>query len=234
MAALAGKHVLITSGPTRADLDAVRYISNRSTGRLGCRIALEALGRGAKVTLIAGHQSIVPAQDKLPEDEWTRLRIVHIETVTDLIETLEAELTGPQPPDAVVHAMAVLDYVPEAAGAEKTPSGRDSWEVRLVRTPKVIRRIKDWAPDTYLVEFKLEVGRPEERLREMALASLRASRADLVVANDLERIRDETHPALIIAADGAVLARPATKSQIARELCDLLAEALASPDGAPL
>jgi len=226
---LAGRRILVTSGPTRADLDAVRFISNRSSGRLGCRIVREALARGAAVTLVAGPQSAVPRPDELSAEEAERLRVLRIETVPDLMGTLEEELTGPEPPEAVVHAMAVLDYVPDASRAEKTPSGQKSWDIRLVRTPKVIRRIKEWAPETFLVEFKLEVGEPEDRLREIALASLRTNRADLVVANDLTRIRDETHPALIISPEGHVLAGPATKTDIARALCDILATALAAP-----
>ncbi len=218
--ALTGRRILITSGPTRADIDAVRFICNRSTGRLGARIAAEALKRGSRVTLVAGFHSVLP--EGLSDDDGQRLRVVHVETVQDLIDALEAELTGPEPPDTVVHAMAVLDYVPAERIEEKTPSGRDEWSVRLVRTPKVIKRIKDWAPGVCLVEFKLEVGRTEEELKEAALASLRANRADLVVANDLTGIRDETHPALILAPDGQVLARPATKTQIAQALCDVL------------
>jgi len=220
---LAGKCVLVTSGPTRADIDAVRYVSNRSSGRLGCRIALEALARGARVILVAGPGSATPAEGELEAAERDHLRVVPVETVPDLISALEAELTSPRPPDVVVHAMAVLDYVPERPSAGKMPSGRDAWQVRLVRTPKVIRRIKDWAPQVCLVEFKLEVGCTDGQLREAALASLRANRADLVVANDLTRIRDEAHPALILAPDGTVLARPATKGEIAARLCDLLA-----------
>jgi phosphopantothenoylcysteine synthetase/decarboxylase len=176
--------------------------------------------------MVAGPQSAVPGAGELSAEEAARLRLLHVETVPDLMRTLEAELTGPEPPDAVLHAMAVLDYVPEARIDRKTPSGRESWDIRLVRTPKVIRRIKDWAPATCLVEFKLEVGEPEERLREIAVESLRANRADLVVANDLTQIRDEVHPALIISPDGEVLARPATKTDIARALCDILAASL--------
>lgn len=227
-ATLTGKHILITSGPTRAAIDAVRYISNRSTGRLGCRIATEALSRGARVTLVAGPQSAAPAAEDLSEEERSRLRVLRIETVPELIDLLEAELTASEPPDAILHAMAVLDYAPETASADKIPSQRDSWDVRLVKTPKVIQSIRDWAPAAYLVEFKLEVDTEEEQLWEAALASLRINRADLVVANDLAKIRDETHPALIVAPDGSVLVRPATKGEIARELLDILAARLAS------
>jgi phosphopantothenoylcysteine synthetase/decarboxylase len=220
---LTGRRLLITSGPTWAAIDAVRYIGNRSSGRLGSCIAREALGRGAAVTVVAGPGSVTPACEGLTLQERARLRIVRIESVPDLIEAVEAELTGPQPPDAVVHAMAVLDYVPAQPSVAKTPSGREEWQVRLVRTPKVIRIIRDKAPGACLVEFKLEVDRTEEQLREAALASLRANGADLVVANDLNRIDADRHPALILAPDGTVLARPGTKAEIAAALCDILA-----------
>jgi phosphopantothenoylcysteine synthetase/decarboxylase len=225
---LAAKHVLVTSGPTRADLDAVRYISNRSSGRLGCIMALEALARGAQVTMVAGHGSAVPGPGDAEETVLERLRVLRIETVGDLVKALEAELRPHPRPDALVHAMAVLDYVPEAAREDKTPSGRESWEIRLVKTPKVIRMIRDWAPETCLVQFKLEVGLDDEALRDAATASMRVNRADLVVANDLARIRDDVHPALIIGSEGEILARPATKSEIARQLCDVLGRILGS------
>ena len=220
---LAGRRVLITSGPTRAPIDAVRYIENRSSGQLGTCIARQALARGAQVVLVAGPASRTPDPDALTTGQRERLHVVAIETVPDLVAALEAELTGPAPPDAVIHAMAVLDYVPADTAAGKTPSGRQEWLVRLVRTPKVILRIRDLAPRACLVGFKLEVGRTEEELRETALKSLRASRADLVVANDLNGITADRHPALILAPDGTVLARPSTKAEIAARLCDLLA-----------
>jgi len=223
---LTGKRVLITSGPTRANIDAVRYISNRSTGRLGSRIAVEALALGARVTLVAGPESVVPRREELPDQEWSRLRVVRIETVFDLLQTLQQELTARERYSAVVHAMAVLDYVPQQEHEGKVPSGRDTWTLRLVRTPKVIRRIKDWSPRSYLVGFKLEAGRPPERLAEIATAFLRQSRADLVVANDLLKIRDEEHPAVIVGRGGSVLAEPRTKGEIARELCRILTQAL--------
>jgi phosphopantothenoylcysteine synthetase/decarboxylase len=218
---LTGRRILITSGPTWAPIDAVRYIGNRSTGRLGCRIAREALDRGAQVLLIAGPQSLVP-------EERDGLEIVGIETVEDLTSALQAALTGDEPPDAVVHAMAVLDYVPDSEWGGKTPSGRDRWEVTLVRSPKAIRKIRDWVPDCFLVQFKLESGLTEPELLEAALASLRSNRADMVVANDMTQIRDEHHPALIVDEDGEVLARPSTKSEIAEQLCTILAERLAA------
>ncbi len=223
-ASLGDTTILVTSGPTRADIDAVRYISNRSSGRLGCRIATEALRRGAGVILLAGPQSATPAD--LGHEERSRLRVEHVVTVDDVVKRVEDILTGPDAPRVVVHAMAVLDYAPAGAEGRKAPSGRDEWQITLVPTPKVIRKMRAWAPRAFLVQFKLEVGLSEEELRRVALKSLRSNRADLVVANDLTQIRDEAHPALIMDGEGGVLARPATKSVIARMLCDLITDRL--------
>lgn len=226
--ALAEKKLLITSGPTRAPLDAVRYVSNRSSGRLGCRMAVEALRQGAEVTLVAGPESVVPAEGDLSPEERSRLRLVNVETVDDLLRALESQLGGVASHDAVIHAMAVLDYVPERAPDAKVPSGREEWAIRLTRTPKVIRKIKEWCPSVLLVGFKLEVQAGEAELKQSALKALRKSDADLVVANDLSKIRDETHPALIIDSLGTVLERPGTKTEIARSLCRLVGERLAT------
>lgn len=223
---LSGTRILLTSGPTRANIDEMRFISNRSSGRLGASIAVEALALGASVTMIQGPGAASPPADELSAEERRRLRTLHIETVFDLVEALNAELTGGTHYEALVHAMAVLDYVPESHEG-KVPSGREEWNLRLRPTPKVIQKIKEWSPRTFLVGFKLEVGKDDDRLRQAATALIRRSRADLVVANDLKRIRDKQHPALLVGRSGRVLARPSSKGEIARELCKTLARALA-------
>ena len=216
---LQSRRILITSGPTRANLDAVRFISNRSTGRLGCAMAEEALDGGAEVTLVAGPESQVPA-------ERAGLDVVGIETVQDLVDALEERLPGGGY-DAVIHAMAVLDYVPASPEQGKVRSGRDEWTLRLTKTPKVIRKIKGWVPEALLVGFKLEVGADDEALRAAATDSMQASGAELTVANDLEKIGADVHPALIIDRGGEILARPNTKAEIAAHLCGILARKLA-------
>jgi phosphopantothenate-cysteine ligase len=118
--------------------------------------------------------------------------------------------------------MAVLDYAPAEEKAEKTPSGREEWTLCLTRNPKVIKRIRELAPDACLVQFKLEVGLSEEELRAAAMESLRKNRSDMVVANDLDRIRGASHPAVVLNAAGDVLARPDGKGAIARAICDAL------------
>lgn len=223
---LVGQRILVTSGPTRANIDAVRFISNRSSGRLGRTITIEALARGAHVTMVAGPGSVTPQEEEVTEDDWERLRILPIETVPDLLQTLQEELMARPRHTAVVHAMAVLDYVPQHEETKKVPSGKNRWTIKLTRTPKVIRKVKEWSPRSFLVGFKLEVDKSEEKLTDIATALMRQSRADLVVANDLSRIRDEQHPALIVGTGGNVLSTPRTKTEIARELCDVLAHAL--------
>lgn len=222
--------VIITSGPTRANLDPVRFVSNRSSGRLGSRIAVEALRSGADVTLVAGPDSVIPRQADLEPGMWERLRMLPVETVEDLLGVLKTELTGKPAYHAMLHAMAVLDYVPEETATHKVRSGEEQWTLHLKRTPKVIQRIKEWSPDVTLVGFKLEVNLEDSELLAAGRESMRKNRADLVVANDLARIRDEIHPALIIGPKGNVLDRPGTKTELARSLCRLLGQHFSSID----
>ena len=224
---LSTRRILITSGPTRANIDSVRYMTNRSSGRLGSRIATEALARGGRVCLVAGPGSRVPTEDEMSAEEYSRLTIREIETVRDLLEVLRTELTEQgRHYDAVVHAMAVLDYVPVQTTDGKMRSGREEWVLKLTPTPKVIERIKTWSPRSYLVGFKLEVDADEVELQERATALQRTSRANVVVANDLSRIEGGRHPALIVGRGGEVLARCGTKAEIGRELCSILARVL--------
>ncbi len=221
---LSEKNILVPSGPTRADIDAMRFLSNRSTGRLGARIAAEALSRGARVTLVAGRGSAVPGDEESEPALSGRLRVAGVETVDDLLRALRRELAGGTDRyDAIVHAMAVLDYEPVRVLEEKVESGREKWDISLKRTPKVIANLRDWSPHSLLVAFKLGSGCSEAELVRAAVSMLRRNRADFVLANDLQRIEGENHPAMLIDGRGAVIARPGTKEEIARCLCDTVA-----------
>jgi phosphopantothenoylcysteine synthetase/decarboxylase len=213
---LADKSILITSGPTRGPIDAVRYITNKSTGRLGVFLATEALSRGAAVTFVYGKGSLAP-------EATHGLRLVEIETVDDLAEVMRAELTTNEY-DAVVHSMAVLDYVPATYLDEKTPSGQDEWSIELVRTPKVIKLIKELQPRTVLVSFKLEVGKSQEELVAAAHRSLLSNRSDLVLANDLQQVEQGCHVGYLVNEVGDVEAVAEGKEDIARRIFDAVAE----------
>ena len=188
------KKVAITSGPTHAPIDAVRFISNRSTGALGLAIAELCLQKGAHVTFFHGPGSLLPSLRK-------GLEIVEIETVNDLISALEQRLPLDRY-DAFFHAMAVLDYVPQTETKGKIASGRETFNLRLVGTPKVINRIKRLSPKTILVGFKLEVGCPKESLQNSAKTMMAASRSDFVLANDLQTIQRGIHTAYLLDRKG--------------------------------
>lgn len=220
---LAGKRVLITSGPTRGHIDAVRYITTASTGRLGSLIAREALRRRAYVTFIYGKGSATPESCGLSHQELERLARKEIDTVKDLAVTLKLELSSGGY-DVMVHAMAVLDYVPARTFAEKVRSGKDEWTIKLVRTPKVIAMAKEIDPDIFLVGFKLEVDKEKAELVRRAHEALKRYAADLFVTNDLSQIRRGEHIAYLVDPAGEVVGEGRKKEEIACRLIDVVEE----------
>ncbi|MFQ5945481.1 MAG: phosphopantothenoylcysteine decarboxylase [Anaerolineae bacterium] len=215
MGTLAGRQLLVTSGSTRGLIDRVRYITNRSTGKLGAILSEGALARGASVTYLYGRGSFVPD----PGPAADRLAVKEVETVEEVMETVE-QIMSRSVPDAVIHSMAVLDYVPADFSDQKIKSGKDEWHIRLVPTPKIIAVIRDLAPEAFLVSFKLEVGKSEEELIEIARAHLSSSSSDLVLANDLARIEAGRHLGILVDAGGAVVARVEGKAAIAETILD--------------
>ena len=206
--------VLVTSGPTRAPLDAVRFLSNRSTGRFGTLVASEALRRGARVTLIYGTGSETP-------QPHPRLRLVPVETNLDLERALRGHLTARRF-DAVIHGMAVLDFWPQALRRGKVVSRGGAWVIRLRKAPKIIRKIKRWAPGVFLIGFKLEVGVNERRLLERARRLLKESHADVVAANQLSEGEDQEHLSYLMNASGQVFKKVIGKRGLARAVVDLV------------
>lgn len=214
---LRNKKILITAGPTRAPLDAVRFITNKGTGATGARIAEEAISRGARVTYVYGRPSQIPVVRGPVHDH---LRLIAIETVDDVIRVFKSEI--PRGYDAVIQNMSVLDFQPDVVRTEKTASAVEEWTIRLVPTPKVIGLVKDLAPETFLVGFKLEVGKEPEELRRIALQFLKKNRCDLVVANDLRQIEGGEHTGYFVTPDGRVAKVAVGKDAIARSLIDYL------------
>lgn len=207
---LKGKKVAITSGPTHAAIDAVRSISNRSTGRLGVALAEECLRQGAKVTFYHGAGSLLPVRRP-------GLKIIEIETVEDLAGALKGRLPKDRY-DVFFHAMAVLDYVPAKEFKGKIKSCKESLTLRLVRTSKVIHLIKELSPDTTLVAFKLEVGDTRAQLAKAAANLMRASGADFVFANDLRSVDRGSHTGYLLDRRGEFLGPFKGKETIATTL----------------
>lgn len=211
---LRGKKILITSGPTRAPLDAVRYLSNISTGRFGTLLAKEALRKGAGVTFIYGRGSEVPSPHR-------KLQSMVIETNKDLEQALKQRLKKSRY-DAVIHAMAVLDFQPARFKKEKTKTKNGMWILKLVPTPKIILQIKKWSPKTLLVGFKLEVGVSQKILLASARTLLKQSKADFVLANQLTEGDDASHVGLLLDGQGAIIAHRKGKKHLAKLIISAL------------
>ncbi|MBI2248138.1 MAG: hypothetical protein HYU65_09415 [Armatimonadetes bacterium] len=128
--------------------------------------------------------------------------------------------------DAVVQPMAVLDFQPDSVRSYKTSSEVEEWVIRLVPTAKAIKLVKDLAPDTFLVGFKLEIGKEPRELQSIALEFLTRNRCDLVVANDLKEIEAGRHTGYFITPDGKVAKTVIGKEAIARTLIEYLDEEL--------
>jgi phosphopantothenate---cysteine ligase (CTP) len=221
MLVLSNKNILITAGSTRGYLDAVRYITNTSTGRLGSEIALEAMGRGAVVTYIYGADSLFPVIRDRNDIKSTQLKLIEIETNNDLMKVLQEKLKN-RKFDAIIHAMAVADYVPIMAKPNKTSSQKDEWLIKLVKTPKVINIIRTTWPETFLVGFKLEVNRTKDELIKIAGRFLTKSKANLIVANDYKYISHNRHIAYMVTGDRKIPRPLKGKKAIAKNIISCL------------
>jgi phosphopantothenoylcysteine decarboxylase/phosphopantothenate--cysteine ligase len=171
--ALRGKRVLVSAGGTREPLDAVRYVGNRSSGRMGVALAAEARRRGAEVTLLAANLA-VPAPDGVD--------VVETRTAGDLEREALARAVEA---DVVVMAAAVTDYRPTEALAAKRPKDTAAWTLELEPTTDVLSALGERRRDGQLiVGFAAETGASGlERARE----KLSRKGADLFVLNDVSR-----------------------------------------------
>ena len=206
--------VLVTSGPTREYIDSIRYFSNTSSGALGAKIVEALINRDISVIHIYGLGSETP---KVCNGQL--LESVEVTTVDDLIHAIK-DVAGSGNIPAVIHAMAVLDYVPEARLTTKKKSDEDFWNIRLIRTPKVIGIMRKLMPDAFFAAFKLENGVTDEELVEKAGVLLNKYLLDIVIANDIDRVNEKHHEALFIGRENQILERTFTKKEIAEKLAD--------------
>ena len=213
---LHGKRVLVTAGPTWVPLDAVRFLTNFSSGQTGLTIARRLAARGAAVTLLLGPGRAVPtAHDR------EALTVQPFTTFDDLHGLVRHALKSGAC-DVMIHTAAVADYRPAEVREDKIPSGSSELVIRLRPLPKIVDEVKALAPSVYLVKFKLEVGRTREQLIEIARHSRERSHADLIVANDKATFAPGRHPALILDAVG-IVAETGTQEEMADRLAEILA-----------
>ena len=203
---LRGKGVLVTAGPTREPLDPVRYLSNRSSGRMGYALATAARDLGAEVTLISGPVGLARVAG---------CRLVDIETAEELLVAVEQELPGQ---DALIMAAAVADFQPATAAAEKLSRSGQARTLALKPTPDIIKAVRGNFKGA-LVAFSLQGGDDLGAARH----KLQDRGADLLVVNRYDEegagFDAATNHVWILSAKGAeVELGPAPKEAIAREI----------------
>jgi phosphopantothenoylcysteine decarboxylase / phosphopantothenate---cysteine ligase len=207
---LQGKTVLISAGGTREPLDAVRYVGNRSSGRMGVALAAEARRRGAEVTLLAANLTVpAPAGVEVVE--------------TPTAEDLEREALSRAPEaDVVVMAAAVADYRPAEALAAKRPKDTATWTLELEPTTDVLSALGERRREgQLLVGFAAETGDAGlDRARE----KLARKGADLFVLNDVSRpdigFDASDNEVTLVAASGERSVAKAPKEEVAAAILD--------------
>lgn len=218
---LEGMNILITAGPTRAYLDAFRFITNPSSGKMGIAIAEEALKRGAHVTLIYGPGIVVSP---------IGAQVVCVETTEEMLEATVNAIKVKQY-DAVILAAAASDWGPVVRDMVKTPSEKERWSIELKTLPKIVAQVKKTDPDVYLVGFKAEYNVSDDTLVDRAHSRLKEMDMDLIVANDVFRegagFGTETNEVFIIDTTKKTIHIPITgKNEIAKRLLTIIRERL--------
>jgi phosphopantothenoylcysteine decarboxylase / phosphopantothenate---cysteine ligase len=221
--ALSGRHVLVTAGGTQEPIDPVRFIGNRSSGRMGFAVARAAAGRGAKVTLVTG-----PTELAAPPG----VDVVRVQTAEEM---RAAVLERAHSADIVVKAAAVADFRPERHADVKLKKAAGPPQVVLVPNPDILAELGS-RPGArkeggVLVGFAAETEPDPARLATLAEEKRRSKKADLVVANDVgspdSGFEVPTNRAVIAGGDGVADVGLVTKKALAAAVVDKIVELLA-------
>jgi phosphopantothenoylcysteine decarboxylase/phosphopantothenate--cysteine ligase len=214
---LEGRRILVTAGPTREPVDPVRYLSNRSSGKMGYAIAEAAMRRGAQVTLISGPTALVPPPN---------VTVARVATAEEMYAAVMANLAGQH---VVIKAAAVADYAPaDVAPSKIKKGGADELQLRLKRTRDILEAVGQVEPRPLIVAFAAETDQLERYARE----KMERKQADLIVANDVSRgdigFDADHNEVLLLARNGEPQRIPRTsKFAVAQRILDAVAEALA-------
>jgi phosphopantothenoylcysteine decarboxylase/phosphopantothenate--cysteine ligase len=213
---LDGLRVLVTAGGTREPIDSVRFVGNRSSGRMGFAIAAEAARRGADVTVVAANVALPRADG---------VRYVEVQTAEQLRLATRAELEGASPADALVMAAAVADFRPASpADGKISKSARDGLVVEMEPTADVLAEVAATRPPGLLVVgFAAEHG---EGAVERARGKLERKRLDAVVVNDISRpdigFDADENEVTIVTATGAEEVPQGSKADVAVAVLDVV------------
>lgn len=204
-----GKTVLITAGPTREDLDPVRFLSNRSSGKMGYALAEAASRRGAHVVLVSGPTALHPPEGA----EWIPVRTAE--------EMRRAAIEHAAQADVIIAAAAVADYRAAAPSATKIHRSGERLMLELEPTPDILSELSNTKGNRILIGFAAET----DRVVESARAKLARKGADIMVANDVTQegagFDTETNIVTLVFRDGHELALPKlSKLEVAHRVLD--------------
>ena len=218
---LAGKRFLITAGGTREEIDPVRFIGNKSSGKQGISIALEAVARGASVTLIAANIDAIPAELK---------NIEIVQNAKQLNEKLNEHLANH---DVLVMAAAIADFRvlnPATSKLKRSELG-DHLQLELVANEDIlanaVQRIQSENLSVLSVGFAAETASGSQQLEDLAKHKLEKKSCDMIVANNVSNgavFDSETNDVLILTKSGRSLAAHGSKRLVAAELLDVIAD----------
>jgi phosphopantothenoylcysteine decarboxylase/phosphopantothenate--cysteine ligase len=209
--ALAGLRVLITAGPTREAIDPVRFLSNRSSGKMGFAVARAAAEAGARVVLVAGPVSL-PTPGGVER--------IDVESAREMHEVVHAQLTGTQ---VFIAAAAVADYQVSSPAEHKLKKRGAAFELKLDPAPDILASVTALDPHPFAVGFAAETQALERNARE----KLRKKSLDMIAANEVGdgRAFETEDNSLLVLWEGGQRELPcAPKSTLARALVALIAE----------
>ena len=211
---LAGLNVVVSAGPTYEDLDPVRYLGNRSSGKMGFAVAASAARRGASVTLIAG-----PVQLATPAG----VARVDVRSAAQMHRAVFAAL----PADIYIGAAAVADYTPREPAANKIKKSSESLALDLVRTPDILAEV---AAQTQALKLVVGFAAETNNVAEYARRKLEAKRLDMIVANRVGiadgGFESDQNAMTAYWKDGERSFASAPKTRLADDLMDLIVERL--------
>ncbi|AYF54752.1 bifunctional phosphopantothenoylcysteine decarboxylase/phosphopantothenate--cysteine ligase CoaBC [Clostridium botulinum C] len=210
---LKGKKVLVTAGPTIAPIDPVRYITNRSSGKMGYAIACEARDRGAKVTLVSGPCSI---------QKPFGIDVISVNTNAEMLKAVEDNFKSA---DIIIKSAAVADYKPKVYSDKKIKKGEGEFSLQLERDNDILKKLGTMKENQILVGFAAE----SNDLIENATTKLHKKNLDYIVANNIVStdtgFASEDNKVTILCSDGRKIPLPKmNKKEVARELFDLINE----------
>ncbi len=206
---LSAERLLITAGPSREPLDPVRYLSNRSSGKMGYALARTAVRRGAAVVLVTGPSALEPPAG---------VRAIAVTTAAEMRVAVLKEFAAAT---TVIMAAAVADYRPKLRAEQKIKRGKEPIELRLEPNPDIVRELGEKKGDKLLVGFAAET----EALTANAAKKMREKNLDMIVANNVtvenSGFDGDTNVATILDRTGASLSLPLmSKDELADRIYD--------------